>query len=114
MPPARSQSALFVMFSDDGVVDAPPRDPDEFEPLEPEPGVLGEVEGLVPLPDPLPLPIEPLPVEPLPVDPLPVEPLPVDPLPDVPPPVCASANAGARPRATTSPVMTSFFIASSC
>jgi len=94
------------MFSDDGVVEEPPRDP---EPLEPEPGVLGEVEGW--LPEPL-LP-EPLPIEPLPDDPLPLDPLPVEPLPDVPPPVCASAKAGARPRVTTRPVMTSFFIASS-
>jgi hypothetical protein len=96
-----------VAFSDDGVVDELPLDP---EPLEPEPGVLGEVEGWLPLPDE-PLPIEPLP---LPIEPLPVDPLPVEPLPDVPPPVCASAKAGARPRVTTRPVITSFFIAPSC
>lgn len=99
------------MFSDDGVVEEPRLDP---EPLEPEPGVLGEVEGWLPEPLlPEPLPIEPLPDDPLPVDPLPVEPLPVEPLPDVPPPVCASAKAGARPRVTTRPVMISFFITSS-
>jgi hypothetical protein len=102
LPPARSQSALFVMFSDDGVVDEPSRDPDEPELLEPEPGVLGEVDGWLPLPDPV-----------LPEEPLPIEPLPVDPLPGVPPPVCANAKAGARPRATARPVMTSFFIAPS-
>jgi hypothetical protein len=95
LPPARSQSALLVMLSEDGVVDEPPREPGAEVPgfVDPPvlPGVLGEGDGVLlpPLPGVLP------PMPPLTDDPLPD--------PDVPPPVCASANAGASPRAMIKP-----------
>ena len=96
MPPARSQSALLVMLSADGVVDEPLRDPRAEVPDSSTrlcyPACWVEGDGVLPplLPGVLP------PMPPLPDDPLPD--------PDVPPPVCASANAGASPRAMTKPV----------